>query len=261
MHLDTRIATIALPRPTELARARNRDRFFVGIAIAAAASVLLGFARTYYLKAFFPTLSFSSLFHIHGALFTAWMLLLVVQASLVVSRRTVLHRRVGWIGLSLMVAMVVTGTLVSIAGARGQGPVGVAVQRGELAWAPVPPLETLLLNNLAAMLLFGVFASAGLAYRHRPDAHKRFMVLATIVLLPSAIGRGAITILGAFHPALALGGTALFVSAMVVHDWRSRRRVHGVTLWAGLALLLSFPGRMALAKTELWLSAAAWLIR
>ena len=32
-------------------------------------------------------------------------------------------------------------------------------------------------------------------------------------------------------------------------------------LWGGLALLLSFPGRLALGKTDVWLTFAAWLIR
>src|SRR5690349_14109048 len=72
--------------------------FFVGIAIAAAVVVFLGFGRTYYAKSYFGMPSLSLLFHLHGALFTAWMLFFVLQAYLVASRRTALHRRTGWIG-------------------------------------------------------------------------------------------------------------------------------------------------------------------
>jgi hypothetical protein len=72
----------------------------------------------------------------------------------------------------------------------------------------ITPVE-MLLGNLVTMLFFGVFAGAGLASRRRPDAHKRFMVLATIVLLPAAIGRAVITIVGVFHPALPLGSSGL----------------------------------------------------
>lgn len=262
MHLDTATAPTALPRSAELPQRRYRDRFFVGMAVAATASVLIGFARTYYLKSIFPLRSFPLLFHIHGALFTSWMLLLVLQTSLVASRRTALHRRVGSIGQFLVVPMLITGSLVAIEAARGHAPLGAAVRAGELTWVElgITPVE-LLFSNLVTMLFFGVFAGAGLASRRRPDAHKRFMVLATIMLLPAAIGRALITIFGVFHPALPLGTTALFVLAIVIYDRRSRGRVHPVTLWGGLALLLSFPGRVALAKTDLWLSAAAWLIR
>ena len=262
MQPDTGTATIELLRTTALQKPRSRDRFFVGVAVTAAMSVFLGFARTYYLKSILPTPTFPLLFHIHGALFTGWMLLLVLQASLVASGRTALHRRVGWIGLSLAAPMLVTGSLVAIAAARGQGPISAAVRRGELTWVPVAigPME-MLLNNLATMLLFGVFVAAGVAMRRRPDAHKRLMVLATIELLPAAIGRAAITILGVFHPALLVGTTAFFVVAMAIYDRRSGGRVHPVTLWAGLALVLSFPTRLVLAKTDLWQTFATWLIR
>src|SRR5262249_2318064 len=153
-------------------------RFFVGMAFAAAVTVFLGFARTYYLKSIFPTPWFPLLFHIHGALFTAWMLLLVLQACLVASKRTALHRIVGWIGLSLVIPMLVTGCLVAIAAARGNGPIGAAVRRGELTMVgPGIPPPVMMFINLATMLLFGVFAGAGLACRRRPEAHKRFMTL------------------------------------------------------------------------------------
>ncbi len=37
--------------------------------------------------------------------------------------------------------------------------------------------------------------------------------------------------------------------------------VFAFAFWGGLALMLSFPGRMAMGKTDLWLSFAAWLVR
>lgn len=261
MHLETGLTTIDAPRLTVTKRARHRERFFVGLSVAATVCVSLGFARTYYLKAIVQGPSFPLLFHIHGALFTAWMLLLVLQACLIAARKIALHRRAGWIGVGLAVPMLVTGCLVAIAAARGQGPISTAVRRGELTWVPIgiTPVE-MLLNNLATMLVFGVFAAAGFAWRRRPEAHKRFMALATIVLLPAAIGRAVITLVGVFHPALLLGSTAMFVLAIGIHDRRSRGRVHPVTLWGGLALLLSFPGRVAMARTDLWQHVAAWLI-
>ena len=100
---------------------RHGRWFFVGMAVAAAVTVFLGFARTYYLKSLFPMPPFPRLFHVHGALFTAWMLLLVLQASLVASRRIALHRRVGLIGGFLVVPMLVTGSMAAIAAARGPG--------------------------------------------------------------------------------------------------------------------------------------------
>jgi hypothetical protein len=261
MHMETSTVIIPESAPAAPRTRPHRDRFFVGMAVAILVVVLLGFARTYYLKSIFPMRAFPLLFHIHGALFTAWMLLLVLQTSLVASRRTALHRRVGWLGLSVAAPMVVTGFLVSIAAARGQAPLGAAVRAGEVTWVRVgiPPLE-MMFGNLAAMLLFGVFAGAGLAWRRRSEAHKRLMALATIVLLPPAIGRATITLFGYFNPALFFVSTGLLVLAIAIHDRRSRGRVHPVTLWGGLALMLSFPLRLALGRTGLWLNFAAWAI-
>jgi len=114
---------------------------------------------------------------------------------------------------------------------------------------------------LITMLLFGVFACAGLACRRRPDVHKRFMLLATIAMLPAAIGRAMGRLFGVNRPALFFGAVIFFLLAIVIYDRRRLGRVHPVTLRGGLALMLSFPARLALGKTELWLAFASWLTR
>ena len=226
MDVELAAATTDARLPATVRAPRQRDSFFVALAIAAAVTVFAGFARTYYLKSLFPTPSFPLLFHVHGALFTAWVLLLVVQVSLIASRRPVLHRRVGLVGRFLVVPMLVTGTLVAIAAARGQAPITSAVARGDLTMVStgLPPLEAMVIP-LTTLLLFSVFAGAGLIYRRRPDTHKRLMALATIAMLPPAIGRATITLLGVANPALFFGATGLFVVAVVVYDRRSRGRV------------------------------------
>ena len=262
MHVAT---TAAIDRPLPKAlRAPRRGGFFVGMAVAAALTVFLGFARTYYLKSVFPTPAFPLLFHVHGALFTAWMLLVVLQASLAASRRIALHRRVGLIGGLLVAPMLVNGSMAAIAAARGQAPISAAAARGETTLVVgalrFPPLEAMVVP-LTTMLLFGMFAAAGLCCRKRPDAHKRFMMLATIAMLPAAIGRAMGRLFGGATPALFFGAIGFFVLAIVIYDRRRLGRVHPVTLWGGLALMLSFPARMALGKTSLWLSFASWLVR
>jgi uncharacterized membrane protein YfcA len=236
----------------------------MGMSVAAALTVFVGFARTYYLKSLFPTPSFPLLFHVHGVLFTAWMLLLLLQVCLAASGRMALHRRAGAIGGWLVVPMLVTGSLAAIAAARGQAPISAAALRGDttlvVAALALPPLEAMVVP-LATMLLFGVFAGAGLACRRRPDVHKRFMLLATIATLPAAIGRAMGWLFGAAHPALFFGAVGFFLLAIVIYDRRTLGRIHPVTLWGGLALMLSFPARLALGKTDLWLAFAAWLIR
>src|SRR5678815_4136309 len=92
-----------------------------------------GFARTYYLRLVSggptATLSggpFTTAFHVHGALFTAWVLLFIVQTALISSRRVAVHRRLGIAGAVLAAAMVAAGALVAVsAAARGAAPLGM----------------------------------------------------------------------------------------------------------------------------------------
>ena len=87
------------------------------------------------------------------------------------------------------------------------------------------------------------------------------MLLATIAMLPPAIGRAMGQLFSTGRPALFFGAVGLFVLAIVIYDRRRLGRVHPVTLWGGLALILSFPARLALGKTDLWLAFAGWLVR
>jgi hypothetical protein len=134
--------------------------------------------------------------------------------------------------------------------------------RGELVLA-LPerhPLVAMVIP-LTSVLLFALFAGAGLVYRRQPDVHKRLMVLATIAMLPPALGRALSTVIGTSYPALFFGATVLFLVAIGIHDWRTSGRVHSVTLWGGVFLTISFPGRLALGSTNMWLIFASWLTR
>ena len=67
--------------------------------------------------------------------------------------------------------------------------------------------------------MFAVFIASGVYNRRKPDIHKRLMLLATIAILPAALGRlvfsgGVLDFLGLPVSPLTLTGlTALFVGA------------------------------------------------
>lgn len=88
------------PEPTlEHGGRSDRDRFyFAGMAIVAAAIVFFGFARSYYLKGLFERPPLAPLLHLHGFLFTSWLVLLLSQVALVAAKRTDFHRRLGIVG-------------------------------------------------------------------------------------------------------------------------------------------------------------------
>jgi uncharacterized membrane protein len=230
----------------------SRDRwFFTGMATAVIATVVAGFAPTYYLKPLFATPALPLSFHLHGALFTGWVLLFVAQTSLVAANRTDLHRRLGVVGAVLAVAMVVSGATLAIGSARMARPaLGVLARASPLFVLVIP---------LASVVVFTILVGFGLYYRRRANAHKRCMLLATIALLPPALSR--MQVLNAVGPLAFFGVTVLFIAALVAYDYSTRRRVHAVSLWGGLFLALSFPGRIALGHTDAWLTFARWLVR
>jgi hypothetical protein len=209
--------------------AGSHDRAFYGtMAVAMALTVFAGFAPTYYSRFFSggpsATLSggpFTTLVHVHGALFTAWVVLFVVQTALVASRRVAVHRRLGIAGAAIAGAMIVVGATLAVATAkRGGAPPGA----DPLAFLIVPIFD---------MVLFATFVTAALVRRRDKEAHKRLMILAYVSILVAGI----------------------------VYDYVTRRRVHPVYLWGGALLVISVPLRLGLSTTSAWRGFAEMLTR
>jgi hypothetical protein len=90
------------------------------------ASVFLGFGPTYYLVGVFHAPLPSRIIHIHGAVFSCWILLLIVQNSLAWAGRVDIHRKLGLAGFLLACLMVVVGwTAATDRLARGTAPPGL----------------------------------------------------------------------------------------------------------------------------------------
>ena len=222
------------------------------MAVALAITAFAGFSRTYYLRFLSggPTATlgggpFTTVVHIHGALFTAWVVLFIVQTALVSTRRVAVHRRLGVAGAALAAAMVAAGTSIAIVtAARGSSPPGMT----PLAFLAIPLFD---------MILFSGFISAALVMRRNKEAHKRLMLLAYISIITAAIARlPGVLPLG---PPVFFGLSLIFLAAGAIYDFVSRGRVHNVYLWGGAILIVSVPLRLALANTSAWQSFAKLL--
>ncbi len=226
-------------------------RFYLGMALAMLAAVFLGFARSFFLRPWFPAFPAppEPVFYLHGAVFTAWCVLLVLQPGLVAWDRVDLHRKLGWLGAGLALAMLSLGTLGALVAARRPtGFVGI----------PVPPLQFLAVP-LADMLLFGSLIGLAIAKRRDLQSHKRLMLLASINLVTAGIARWPLAIMDG-GPPVFFALTDLFVLALAGWDLATRRRLHPATLWGGLAILVSQPLRLVLSGTAAWLTFARWAV-
>lgn len=181
-------------------------------------------------------------------------MLLLAQLSLVAARRVDWHRRFGWVGAGLAVAMVVAGTMGAlIAAGRPTGFVDV----------PESPRRFLLIP-LVDLVLFAALVTLGVLARHRPQSHKRYLLLASISVIGAAVARWPLPILSATSPLPGFGVADLlvdlFLVPMAAWDLAARRRLHPVTLWGGLAIVASQPLRLVLSGTDAWLAIAGWAI-
>lgn len=222
-------------------------RFYVGVAIAVLITVFLGFSRSYFLKAYYGTPELSLHVHIHGLVFTSWVLLFLAQTTLVATDRTDLHRKLGVGGAVLAALLLIMGTTTAILRVKGGGSSPIP---------GVPPLSFLAVP-LFDMVVFAMLIGAGLVLRNRPDTHKRLMTLGTIALTSAPIAR--LPFVRPLGPPGFFGLTDLFIVAMLVYDLATRRKVHPATIWGGLVILASQPLRLMISGTPAWLAFAGWL--
>lgn len=244
------MATVAAVKPSTSAGAYDRV-FYSGMAVVMAITVFIGFAPTYYLRGFFDAATPSGareltwLAKFHGAVFTAWVLLFIVQTALVAQHRVSVHRRLGIAGGVLAAFMVVVGVTTAVrAAARGGAPPGA----DPLAFLAVPMFD---------MVLFTIFVSSALWKRRDKEAHKRLMFLAYCSIIVAAIARfPGILPLG---PLVFFGIGLLFPVGGIIYDFISRRRVHPTYVWGTTLLLVSVPLRLGISGTAAWQSFARFV--
>lgn len=243
------MATILTPASALLGARASRWRrrgFYIALPIAMLVAVFVGFAPTYYLKGIFGTPGLSSLYHVHGLLFTAWLLLLIAQTTLIAMGRTSLHRELGAAGGVLAGLMTIAAILVTVdLGRRGVAPPGVS----PLAFLIVP---------FTTIIVFPALIGAALVWRKKAGRHKRLMLIGTLELLPAGFGRWPL--IASLGPLAYFGLTDLFLVAMLMNDRATRGHFHPATVWGGSFLVASQIGRLALGGTTVWQSFARWLI-
>ncbi|HTR00564.1 MAG TPA: hypothetical protein VMH83_11260 [Candidatus Acidoferrum sp.] len=237
------------PVATPSASAADRNFFRTAVVILALLA-LAGFAPSYYLRPLFHSeVELTVLKHLHGAAFTSWTLLLVTQAFLISNGKLHWHRRLGYASMAVVVAMM---TLT----------VALALERTQ-AWLDDPQFDAgdvlqFLLTPLATVVYFTGMYIAALCYRHRPAIHKRLLLIANLDLFTPAVSRlpWIGTTASLWHAAVI----DILLLALVVHDWRTLKRVHPATWIGGILLIFCQIGREVLARTDAWMDIAARLV-
>jgi hypothetical protein len=204
--------------------------FYAWMAAACVATAFLGFLPTYWQPMAAGKFAANPIVHLHGMVMFGWTLFALFQTSLVPTGNTQLHRQVGLAGLSLATLVTVVGLLAALnAGRNG------------MASGPAGPNEAFLIVPLEVIAVFAVLFVLAIANIHRPDSHKRYMLLATISLLNAPVARPLISWVYKFPPADALPVwinvpacylSFLLIVAAMVYDWRTRGRPHRIYMIA-----------------------------
>ena len=241
--------TVAGPRSVTTAIAAVPGRrfdhyFFSGTAWLMLACVLVGFGPTYYLAGVFNAPLPSRIIHIHGALFSCWMLLLIAQNSLAWTGRVDIHKKLGLFGFVIACLMVVVGWIAATDRlVRGTAPPGV-----DTYFFYITPMTDMV---IFATLIFFAFRA-----RRDPWAHKRIIYIATVGILIAAIARFHLSWLFHKAPHAAIASYA-FLVLLIGYDLWSARKIHRATLWASGFLIFIQQIRLPIGKTTAWHSFAA----
>jgi hypothetical protein len=232
------MATIASPAA---ARMKSDRIFYTGAGLAVAATVLWGFAPSFYLSRWLaapPTApEIGLLLAAHGLVFSIWVALMMVQPLLIARRNIPVHRALGLFGVGVATLMVVLGNVAAIV-AMNVGFIGLG---DPFVFYAVP---------FFAINAFAVTVWLAFRWRHFAETHKRLILLANCSLLGAAVARIPLAQAGA--PFTFIFGPDLIIVAGMVFDWRTRGRVHRVWLAGGGLVVASQILMIMVMGTSWW---------
>ena len=235
----TATAPIHSKQATVLPGRRYDHYFFSSIAALMLGLVVAGFGPSYYFAGVFRSSLPSTIIHIHGAVFSCWMLLLIVQTSLVGMGRTDIHRRLGIVGMMMVAAMLVLGVLAATDSlARPPRVPG----RDPLAFYSIP------LVSVAAFAALMYFA---FRLRRNSPAHKRIILVSNVALMTAAIARLPFEFVHRKAPVDMLCGYA-FILLLIAYDLWSTRKLQRATLGAAAFLVTAQWTVILFSHTSAW---------
>jgi hypothetical protein len=197
-----------------------KPTFFFWMTLLMAFFVFGGFGLTY----FFPLAAGTfppapPVVHLHGFVYSTWMILLVLQAGLVNVRNVRLHRSIGMYCIAHAMSVILMGALITILGASGF--------RG----GPAPHGITL---GVFAITGFALLFILAIRNTRNPDVHRRLILFAILPILPPGIHRLYMVPFGiSYFPLIPMYITLdLMAIAIIMQEWRTSGAINKYT-WIG----------------------------
>lgn len=231
---------------TLLARTSDPKKaaYYAATSVLVALIVAIGFGPAY-IGALISDAVTPLILHFHAVVFVGWLVLFTTQALLPAFGRVDLHRKLGKFGIGYAVFLVIVGVATTV------NRVAFHFTSGEEEFA-----RAFLIAPLSDMVIFPIFFAAAIAYRHKPEIHKRLMLVATVMLTIAAVARMT------FLPPSYLIFVGIWLAPLylaMAYDYYRARLVHPAYV-IGLVTLALVPLRDVVATTDGWQSFATWFI-
>lgn len=228
-------------------REASRPWFYVVMAGLCLGVALIGFAGTFFSPLAQGRFDAPNVIFVHGGLFFAWVILFVVQPSLIRVRAYGVHKMLGAAGCVMALGMAASGVGVGL----------FAAERDFAAGGGETAISTLL-GVCTAMAMFVLLVGAGVAFRQRPETHKRLMLLATLAVLWPAWFRFRHYFPAVPHPEFwfAVVAADSLILVCMIRDRLVLGHVHPVFLWIGPTIIADHLLEVLLFDSPMWRIAA-----
>jgi hypothetical protein len=229
---------------------KRKSQYFLVASCLALAVTLIGFFKTFILPSARGAFSAPPVIYVHGGFLFLWTAFLVAQSVLIRMRRLKVHRLLGFISLGLIPCVVISTMAAGVYAlhrdvARGGGQTAVSS----------------LVGTFTSPIIFAAIVTASIAYRRRPELHKRLMLLAMVALIWPAFSRFRHYFPPFAHSEYVFGFAlpeSLILAAMA---WEKLTvgRVHLVYLTVGVALIAETFMEVYMFDSSGWRVIANWL--
>jgi hypothetical protein len=154
---------------------RGEARFFLTMACVMAALIVAGFAFNLALGR--STFAVPWLVHVHAWVMMGWVALYLMQNTLIFAGNVALHRRLGWLSVVWLPAILVMGVLITRWSLQNRGG------------PPFFDQNQFLISNPLQLLGVVGLAAAAVTVRRNTGWHRRLMFFAFAMLTGPGIGR------------------------------------------------------------------------
>jgi hypothetical protein len=206
------------------ARGELGQYFYLFMSLLAVAVILYGFSFTVGKNLIHPAIPRPWILYVHAVVISGWLVLFVLQSTLVRSRKVQWHRRLGRFGVAL-------GTLIPVLG------ISTAIVMGHFNAVRLhaADAESSLVIPLFDMVCFTCTFPLAVYWRKKPELHRRLMLVATCALTAAGFGRFPAGILPGY---LFYAGVDGLILLGVARDLVVDRAVHRVYLFVLFPFIL-----------------------